>query len=550
MPLSVNIPTQNKTIAVPFRPKSTVVDLIIEVLKRSDIEKQLNTTLDPQTCRLTSNSGVLFHEDTLEDLGIKDLDPLTFEIPTTSPSGTSVPVPTEESKKADAQITNLIGNLIVSNDLEKPKIKQLDVVVLDLSGSMRSRAFQNSIMTRIEAAQTFFQTYIDKFFAFEFSVAVGLVCFGSNVQKTFDISREYDNFSTELGNVSANQGSTRLWDAIGLAAKMLNEFKEDKTKANDLVPSSELHCRILCLTDGGDNASTNDVFDVYTHLKSSNIILDSIPIGFEDSGRNKISVLTTATGGSCFDVESIEDGLQIFEREAVLSLAQRDDFKPFAKSIESRQEFHAIQGNLPSMMVKKVEQKKDTAMTQKQQALSRTVIDNIGAKSSSSSSTCALSGAAQKRVVRELDNVVQMDDARVFCNEDDISFWKVALKGPNNSEYEGGWWLLSVRFPTDYPFKPPKVQFQTKIFHCNINSEGSLCLDILKDNWSPALTVLSLLRSISSLLTDPNPFDPLDASKAALYRDNIQEYKRRAREFTQSAAFPSLEDLMKASNLE
>ena len=81
--------------------------------------------------------------------------------------------------------------------------------------------------------------------------------------------------------------------------------------------------------------------------------------------------------------------------------------------------------------------------------------------------------------------------------------------GPEDSAYTGGVFFLNIHFPTDYPFKPPKVQFVTKIYHPNINSNGSICLDILKDQWSPALTISKVLLSISSLLTDANPDDPL-----------------------------------------
>jgi hypothetical protein len=59
----------------------------------------------------------------------------------------------------------------------------------------------------------------------------------------------------------------------------------------------------------------------------------------------------------------------------------------------------------------------------------------------------------------------------------------------NDSPYFGGVFFLEIHFPTDYPFKPPKVNFKTRIYHPNINSNGSICLDILRDQWSPALTI-------------------------------------------------------------
>jgi ubiquitin-protein ligase len=90
-------------------------------------------------------------------------------------------------------------------------------------------------------------------------------------------------------------------------------------------------------------------------------------------------------------------------------------------------------------------------------------------------------------------------------NADNIFEWVATLLGPEASPYAGGVFFLKIVFPLDYPFKPPKVTFTTKIYHCNVNSSGVICLDILKDNWSPALTVSKVLLSICSLLTDANP---------------------------------------------
>merc|ERR1712137_253685 len=78
-----------------------------------------------------------------------------------------------------------------------------------------------------------------------------------------------------------------------------------------------------------------------------------------------------------------------------------------------------------------------------------------------------------------------------------------------------------------YPFKPPKVGFTTKIYHCNVNSNGAICLDILKDQWSPALTINKVLLSISSLLTDANPNDPLVPDIARLYLNDRAKHDKQ-----------------------
>jgi ubiquitin-conjugating enzyme E2 D/E len=98
---------------------------------------------------------------------------------------------------------------------------------------------------------------------------------------------------------------------------------------------------------------------------------------------------------------------------------------------------------------------------------------------------------ALKRIQRELLELGRDPPANCSAGPvgDDLFHWQATIMGPDDSPYSGGVFFLDIHFPADYPFKPPKVSFTTRIYHCNINSNGGICLDILKEQWSPALTI-------------------------------------------------------------
>ncbi|KAK9120169.1 hypothetical protein Scep_018262 [Stephania cephalantha] len=95
---------------------------------------------------------------------------------------------------------------------------------------------------------------------------------------------------------------------------------------------------------------------------------------------------------------------------------------------------------------------------------------------------------------------------------DDLAHLSGTISGPIGTPYEGGTFEIDIRIPDDYPFVPPKMKFVTKVWHPNISSQnGAICLDILKDQWSPALTVKTAMLSLQALLSTPEPNDPQDA---------------------------------------
>ncbi|KAG5467245.1 hypothetical protein CUR178_00886 [Leishmania enriettii] len=146
---------------------------------------------------------------------------------------------------------------------------------------------------------------------------------------------------------------------------------------------------------------------------------------------------------------------------------------------------------------------------------------------------------ALRRIQKELKDLEKDPPANTSggpVNDSDLFNWKATIIGPEDSPYAGGLFFLNIHFPSDYPFKPPKLQFTTKIYHPNINNNGGICLDILKDQWSPALTISKVLLSVCSLLTDPNPDDPLVPDIARQYKTDRGAFNKTAAEWTRQYA--------------
>ncbi|TNY17769.1 ubiquitin-conjugating enzyme, partial [Rhodotorula diobovata] len=119
---------------------------------------------------------------------------------------------------------------------------------------------------------------------------------------------------------------------------------------------------------------------------------------------------------------------------------------------------------------------------------------------------------------------------------DNLRYFDVVISGPDSSPFEGGKFKLELFLPDDYPMAPPKVRFLTKIYHPNIDKLGRICLDILKDKWSPALQIRTVLLSIQALLSAPNPDDPLANDVASHWKENEKDAMRVSREWTQKYA--------------
>ena len=143
-----------------------------------------------------------------------------------------------------------------------------------------------------------------------------------------------------------------------------------------------------------------------------------------------------------------------------------------------------------------------------------------------------------KRLRKELENITKDPPPylNAYLKGDNLFEWKATIEGPSDSPCEGGLFLLDIIFPRSYPFRPPKVTFMNKVYHCNINSRGEINLDILHQNWVPSLNVSSVLLSIQSLLANCNPKDSLVPEIAEKYVNNREEHDKICREWTKKYA--------------
>lgn len=142
------------------------------------------------------------------------------------------------------------------------------------------------------------------------------------------------------------------------------------------------------------------------------------------------------------------------------------------------------------------------------------------------------------RLKRELERFQKNPPSGIHCYLKDscTDVLEADMIGPQGTPYEEGLFKLEIAVPDRYPFEPPMFKFITKVYHPNIDVEGRICLDLLKmppnGSWKPTVGLANVLVAIQVLLQSPNPDDPLMADIGEEYRNNKEEFERKAKEFT------------------
>lgn len=144
---------------------------------------------------------------------------------------------------------------------------------------------------------------------------------------------------------------------------------------------------------------------------------------------------------------------------------------------------------------------------------------------------------AESRILSEIKEIYKDPPDYISAgpiDDNDLTHWEAVINGPEDSDYKNGIFLLDIKIPPEYPYKPPICKFKTKILHPNINeSTGAICLNILKSEWNPSLTISNVLVSIVALLYTPNFGNPFNGTALTLHNknDNDREYKKTIQEW-------------------
>ena len=333
---------------------------------------------------------------------------------------------------------------------------------------------------------------------------MGLVTFGDRVTVDLEPTRDFQGFSALFGQISQLQPATLLFDGIVRSVEVLQKFVREHR--DQLAPECRL--RILCLSDGEDSGSTRTAEQALSALLSANVILDAVPI---EGSHARMRALANASGGLCFRVDSFEEGISLFEREAVLSLRHR---RPTV---------------VPPSAGKKIEQLVDACPYSVGPQICEPPLlrATLAQKHHEQQQQQHLSAERTKRLMNELRDLLENPVAGFEILSEELTFW--AIRWTGDGPYKGGTFVLYADL-SRYPDLPPEVRFFTPIFHCNVNNDGRICIDELSaQSWSSAeISMRKILESIAKILVSPNAFAAIDSVKGALYRENKELYLARA----------------------
>jgi ubiquitin-protein ligase/Mg-chelatase subunit ChlD len=424
------------------------------------------------------------------------------------------------------------------------RIDEVCVVCVDVSGSMKA-PFESD-RDRLQAVKQMFYGFRDQISAYENGSAhrLGLISYDNHVYRHTVPTNNFMVFEDVIDDMEC-KGSTAIYDAVASACAMLEPWHKSHPQAD---------LRVICLSDGQNNCNQVTAAAALQRLYDIGAVCDCIIVG--DRPDRDLLRLVTATKGQSFTITSLAEGYETLESEAVISLRARRHGEPkpafqvqtvpanFASLAAPSQPLH--RGAL--VVTPRVSSNTSFTATSTPHTSKTCVVDLR---------TCLAqrgSGPRETRLHKELKrlgseyktgDIVQLLPVIVETTST-IEGLKLLLVGQPGTPYVNGVFELQMTLPSNYPFRPPQVRFLTPIYHYAVNSNGGICLPLLRDLWSPSMSLLQVVQKLIALVMTPKTEDPVcELSQRSwlseLFRVDYQTYHENAVAATRAEAAQSMQ---------
>jgi len=448
-------------------------------------------------------------EQVIKDTGLKLVSAEKFRLALKELRGSGTP----SSPKSGSQSAGypLPGEGGSNTDVPVPASKPIEeciAICIDRSGSMGTPfkevtlnvvkgGTKSSVAERtcMEAVKAMFYAFRDRLESMGSGThQLGLIQFDNHVEELLDATCRLDLFETIVDDLE-KRGQTAIYSAIIEAVNMLGKHFAAETPTD---------LRILVLTDGQNNTG-HTAEEALKAANSIGAVVDAIIVGgTPDANLRRI---VSATVGECYQINSLGEGFELLEAEGVVSLRARrggTEKPPFKQretvSLSSIAEKNMTQGTA-------VHRAPALAPDLATKAVVKVSLIGKNVAGSSMSSSTTKRVLAEIKQVASGSTVVWMhsgEGVHIFPAPDNLQVWRALIEGPSSSPFEDGVFALNVMIPESYPFSPPRITFETPIYHCNVNDSGKICLDILQDNWNPSCSVPKCLEMIRMMMKDPD----------------------------------------------
>ena len=418
--------------------------------------------------------------------------------------------------------------------MQGPEFDQLVTICFDISSSMNDKYWTPDEVrsyglepTRLDVAKRFIRSFLST--TSTGRNVYGLTTFDHRIKTRVSESESISDVIDALADIRPG-GATKCFGAMKSASSSMIAF------ADKLINTVR---RLIVISDGVDNRTDQATINALPdYLIANKIRVDAIILAQStDEIDHRLVALANWTGGIAFYPES-QDLLDKLATNQPFANAKARKFGDFHKLPIETMMFEKFKNTT----FKELVCDPDSIETREADTGKFLELSNLTKISQSGITT-----DRNKRVMFELTQLSEQShpDIRVFPLKDKVDVWKVLIKGPQDSQYNG-WWYLQVDFRKDYPTTAPVIRFVGAApFHPNITNEGRIRIDSLQTKYSPNMSLSYLLSDVIKCLRHPNHEQPVDNFHKDLYTCDRDLYNQKVFSSTVNNSRPTVDDWIK-----